>query len=155
MGRFLWRLRKKVFKRWARNSFFPGWRVRLLRWCGYQIGRDVYIADDILIAEELEDHDNLTLGDRVSIAPRVTLVLSSHPNQSRIRSFAPVKRAPIIIEPDVWLGAGVVVLPGVRIGRGAIVGANSVVTRDVPPLHVVAGQPAKTVRVLTPPSDWS
>jgi maltose O-acetyltransferase len=155
MGRFLWRLLKKVFKRWARNAFFPSWRVRLLRWCGYQIGRDVYIADELLIAEELEDHANLTLGDRVSIAPRVTLVLSSHPNESRIRSFAPVKRAPIVIEADAWLGAGVVVLPGVRIGRGAIIGANAVVTRDVPPLHVVAGQPAKTVRILTPPLDWS
>lgn len=155
VGRFLWRLRKKIFKRWARNAFFPGWRIRLLRWCGYTIGHDVYIADELLIAEELEDRGNLTLGDRVSIAPRVTLVLSSHPNDSRIRPFAPVKRAPIVIEADVWLGAGVVVLPGVRIGRGAIVGANSVVTKDVPPLHVVAGLPAKTVRVLTPPPGWS
>lgn len=155
MARFFWRFRKKVFKRWARNAFFPGWRIRLLRWCGYQIGRDVYIADDLLIAEELEDRGNLTLGDRVSIAPRVTLVLSSHPNNSRIRAVAPVKRAPIVIEDDVWLGAGVVVLPGVRIGRGAIVGANSVVTQDVAPLHVVAGQPARTIRVLPPPPDWS
>ena len=153
--RFLWRLRKKVLKRWARNAFFPAWRVQLLRWCGYRIGRDVYIADDILIAEELEESGNLTIGDRVSMAPRVTLVTSSHPNDSRIRGFAPVKRAPIVIEPDVWLGTGVVVLPGVTIGRGAVVGANSVVTQDVPPLHVVAGQPARTVRVLTPPTGWS
>jgi maltose O-acetyltransferase len=153
--RFVRRLRKKVLKRWARNAFFPSWRVQLLRWCGFRIGQGVYIADDILIAEELEDRDNLIIGDRVSIAPRVTLVASSHPNDSRIRPFAPVVRAPIIIEEDVWLGAGVVVLPGVRIGRGAVVGALSVVTRDVPPLHVVAGQPAKTVRVLTPPPGWS
>lgn len=153
--RFLWRLRKKVLKRWARNAFFPSWRVQMLRWCGFRIGRDVYIADDILIAEELEDRENLIIGDRVSIAPRVTLVTSSHPNDSRIRPFAPVVRAPIIIEEDVWLGAGVVVLPGVRIGRGAVVGALSVVTRDVPPLNVVAGQPARTVRVLTPPPGWS
>jgi acetyltransferase-like isoleucine patch superfamily enzyme len=155
MGRFFWRLRKKVFKRWARNAFFPGWRLRLLRWCGYDIGQGVYIADDLLIAEELEDHDNLILGDRVSIAPRVTIVLSSHPNNSRIRPVAPVKRAPVVIEADVWLGTGVVVLPGVRIGRGAIVGANSVVTHDVAPLHVVAGQPARTIRVLQPPPGWS
>jgi len=155
MGRFFWRLRKKIFKRWARNAFFPGWRLRLLRWCGYDIGQGVYIADDLLIAEELEDHDNLTLGDRVSIAPRVTIVLSSHPNNSRIRPVAPVTRAPVVIEADVWLGTGVVVLPGVRIGRGAIVGANSVVTHDVAPLHVVAGQPARTIRVLQPPPGWS
>jgi maltose O-acetyltransferase len=152
--RFLWRVRKKVLKRWARNAFFPGWRVRLLRWCGYSIGHDVYIADDIIIAEELEDRGNLTIGDRVSFAPRVTLVLSSHPNNSRIRPFAPVVRKPIVIEDDVWVGAGVTILPGVRIGRGAIVGANAVVTRDVAPLHIVAGQPARTVRVLQPPPDW-
>jgi maltose O-acetyltransferase len=151
---FFWRLRKKVFKRWARNAFFPGWRVQLLRWCGFSIGRDVYIADDIIIAEELKSRGLITIGDRVSMAPRVTLVTTSHPNNSSIRPFAPEKTGPIVIEADAWLGAGVVVLPGVTIGRGAVVGANSVVTSDVAPLHVVAGQPARTLRVLTPPPGW-
>lgn len=155
MGRFFWRLRKKIFKRWARNSFFPGWRVTLLRWCGFRIGEQVYIADELIIAEELEDSGNLTLGDRVSIAPRVTFVLSSHPNDSRIRPFAPVARAPIVVEADVWIGAGVVVLPGVTIGRGAIIGANSVVTKDVPPLTVMGGIPAKAIRTLQPPPGWT
>lgn len=151
---FFWRLRKKVFKRWARNAFFPGWRVQLLRWCGFSIGRDVYIADDIIIAEELRSRGLITIGDRVSMAPRITLVTTSHPNNSSIRAFAPEKTGAIVIEADAWLGAGVVVLPGVTIGRGAVVGANSVVTSDVAPLHVVAGQPARTLRVLTPPPGW-
>lgn len=155
MGRFFWRLRKKILKRWARNSFFPGWRVSLLRACGFTIGAQVYIADELVIAEELEDRGNLTLGDRVSIAPRVTFVLSSHPNDSRIRPFAPVARAPIVVEADVWIGAGVVVLPGVTIGRGAIIGANSVVTKDVPPLTIVGGIPARTIRTLQPPPGWA
>ncbi|MGI8818595.1 MAG: DapH/DapD/GlmU-related protein, partial [Gemmatimonadales bacterium] len=89
-----------------------------------------------------------------SIAPRVTLVTSSHPNHSRIRGFAPVSQGPIVIEEDAWLGAGCVVLPGVRIGRGAVIGANSVVVSDVPSLHVVAGQPARTVRELVPEAGW-
>jgi acetyltransferase-like isoleucine patch superfamily enzyme len=151
---FAWRLRKKILKRWARNAFFPGWRIRLLRLCGFTIGRDVYIADDLLIVEELAERGNITIGDRVSIAPRVTLVTSSHPNQSRIRGFAPVAQGAIVIEDDAWLGAGCVVLPGVRIGRGAVVGANSVVHQDVPSLHVVAGQPARTVRELAPETGW-
>ncbi len=151
---FAWRLRKKIFKRWARNAFFPSWRVSLLRSCGFTIGRDVYIADDLLIVEELADRANITIGDRVSIAPRVTLVTSSHPNHSRIRGFAPVAQGPIVIEEDAWLGAGCVVLPGVRIGRGAVVGANSVVLSDVPSLHVVAGQPARTVQELVPGAGW-
>lgn len=151
---FAWRLRKKVLKRWARNAFFPGWRVRLLRYCGYTIGNDVYIADDLLIVEELADRGNITIGNRVSIAPRVTLVTSSHPNNSRIRGFAPLSQGPIVIEDDAWLGTGCVVLPGVRIGRGAVVGANSVVLQDVAPLHIVAGQPARTVRELLPEPGW-
>ena len=151
---FAWRLRKKILKRWARNAFFPSARVGMLRLCGFNIGDEVYIADDLIIVEELAERGNLTIGNRVSIAPRVTLVTSSHPNSSRIRPFAPVSQGPIVIEDDAWLGAGCVILPGVRIGRGAVVGANSVVAQDVLPLHVVAGQPAKTVRELTPHGGW-
>ena len=151
---FAWRLRKKILKRWARNAFFPGWRVKLLRACGFSIGRDVYIADDFLIVEELAERGNVTIGNRVSIAPRVTLVTSSHPNRSLIRGFAPLAEGPIVIDDDAWLGAGCVILPGVRIGRGAVVGANSVVVSSVPALHVVAGQPARTVRELVPTAGW-
>lgn len=149
-----WRLRKKILKRWARNAFFPSARVTMLRLCGFSIGTEVYIADDLIIVEELAERNNITIGNRVSIAPRVTLVTSSHPNHSRIRGFAPVSQGPIVIEDDAWLGAGSIILPGVRVGRGAVVGANSVVVEDVPPLHVVAGQPARTIRQLTPAAGW-
>jgi acetyltransferase-like isoleucine patch superfamily enzyme len=148
------RARKKIFKRWARNAFFPAWRLRLLRACGFHVGRDVYIADGLIIVEELSGPEKLTIGDRVSMAPRVMLVLSSHPNESRIRPFAPTARGDITIEDDAWIGACAVILPGVTIGRGAVVGAGSVVTSDVPPLTIVAGQPAKPVRKLTPDSSW-
>ena len=149
------RIRKKVFKRWARNAFFPRWRLHLLRWAGVEIGRDVYIADDLIIVEELSGDDRIVIGDRVSIAPRVTLVTSSHPNNSRIREFAPTARGPVTIEAEAWIGSGAIILPGVTIGKGAVVGAQSVVAADVTALHVVAGQPAKTIRVLTPPANWS
>ena len=153
--RFLRRLRKKVFKRWARNAFFPGWRVQLLRWCGFEIGCDVYIADGLLVVEELADEGNLSIGDRVSIAPRVTIVTSSHPNASRIRPVAPVARGPVRLGDDAWLGAGAVILPGVTVGRGAVIAALSVVAEDVPELTVVGGQPARVIRRLETPADWS
>jgi maltose O-acetyltransferase len=152
---FVHRLKKKVLKRWARNAFFPGWRLTLLRWCGVRIGRDVYIADDFIIVEELGGTDQVSLGDRVSIAPRVTLVTSSHANNSRIRAVAPAARGPVTIEDDAWIGSGAVILPGIRIGKGAVVGANSVVTEDVPPLTVVAGLPARPIRQLPPPPGWT
>ncbi|WP_366917697.1 DapH/DapD/GlmU-related protein [uncultured Pseudokineococcus sp.] len=53
---------------------------------------------------------------------------------------------PIVIDDDVWIGAACILLPGRRVGRGAVVGAGSVVTRDVPPYTVVAGNPAVVVR---------
>ena len=116
---FAWRLRKKILKRWARNAFFPSFRVGLLRLCGFHIGTNVYIADDLIIVEELADQGNITIGNRVSIAPRVTLVTSSHPNHSRTRGFAPVSQGPIVIEDDAWLGAGCVIGPFVTIGLRA------------------------------------
>lgn len=154
MPQFWRRLRKKVFKRWARDAFFPRWRLTLLRSCGVRIGKDVYIADGLTIVEELADVSQVTIGNRVSIAPRVTLVTSSHPNDSRIRPFAPVSAGPVILEDDAWIGAGAVILPGVRVGRGGVVGAMAVVSRDVPPLTVVAGQPAKEIGRLQPPPGW-
>ena len=148
------RLRKKVLKRRVASGFFPAMRPPLLRWCGFSVGPDVYIADGLIIVEELADRGNLIIGARVSIAPRVTIVTSSHPNDSRIRTVAPVAKGPVHIEDDAWIGTGAVILPGVRIGRGAVVGANAVVTRDVPPLTIVAGHPAEAVRSLTPPKEW-
>ena len=54
--------------------------------------------------------------------------------------------APVVIEKDVWLGANVMVLPGVRIGEGAVVGAGSVVTRSIPAMTMAAGNPARIIR---------
>lgn len=152
----LWRrVRRKVLKRWARNAFFPRWRLTLLRWCGVEIGAQVYIADGIMIVEELDGQERVVIGDRVSIAPRVTLVTSSHPNHSAIRAFAPVSRGDVRIDADAWIGAGAVILPGVRIGRGAVIGALTVVAQDVEPYHVMAGHPARAIRVLQPDSPAS
>ena len=155
MARFLRRLRKKVLKRWARDAFFPGVRLALLRACGFAIGERVYIADGLVIVEELAEEGNVTIGDRASFGPNVTIVTSSHPNESQIRDVAPVSRGPVVVEADAWIGAGAVILPGVRIGRGAVVGANAVVTKDVARLNVVAGQPARVIRVLAEPESWS
>ncbi|MCK7499235.1 MAG: hypothetical protein MZW92_58750 [Comamonadaceae bacterium] len=66
-----------------------------------------------------------------------------------------VSKGPVIIEDEVWLGQGVVVLPNVRIGRSSIIGANAVVTHDIPPYSVAAGAPAKVIRTIDPSSAHS
>lgn len=137
-------LAKRLCKWMAR--WLPGFRLRvaLLRACGYRIGQDVYIGEELLVIEELSDSsDKLVIGDRVAIAPRVTLVTSSDANFSRLMERIKPIRGRIVIKDDAWIGTGVIILPNVTIGRAAIVGAGAVVTRDVADETVVVGLPAK------------
>jgi len=95
-----------------------------------------------------EDTCKLEIRDRVSIGPRVTIVLSSDPNWSRlIKIFKPV-RSTVILKRDCWLGAGCIIMPGVTIGECSIIGAGAVVGKDVPPYTIVAGVPAKIIRTI-------
>lgn len=82
------------------------------------------------------DLGGITVGDRVLIGPRVTLSTAGHPVEVDER-FSYITQAPILIEDDVWIGAGATIAPGVTIGRGSVVGAGAVVAQDVPPLCVV------------------
>lgn len=141
---------KRILKTLARHAPGSGLRVALLRACGYKIGAQTYVAEDLVVAEILEDDsEKLRIGDRVAIAPRVTFVTSSDPNNSRLSpTFVKPIRGRIVVGDDAWIGAGAIVLPNVTIGEFAIVGAGAVVTQDVAPYTVVAGVPAKVVRRL-------
>ena len=145
---FLWKIYKRILKLLVKN--FPAYQIRrnLLRAAGYTVGNNVYIGEDLIIIDELNDKGYLRLGNGVSIAERVTLVISSRPNFSRFSNIVPSNHGPIVIENDAWLGTGVIVMPNITIGEGAVVGAGSVVNRDVPPFTVVAGVPAKPIRKL-------
>ncbi len=88
----------------------------------------------------------ITIGNGVFIGPKVNLITINHDVNPENRSATYGK--PIIIEDKVWIGINATILPGVRIGYGSIVGANSVVTGDVPPMTIVAGNPARIVRKI-------
>ena len=85
----------------------------------------------------------VTIGDRVLVAAHAVITSREHP--VRLPRFGVTEDAPIVIEDDVWIGAGAVVLPGVTLGRGSIVGAGAVVTADVEPFSIVGGVPAKPI----------
>ena len=130
---------------------FPYSKVRVwsLRRLGHKCGNDVYFPSDLVITQNFVKHrGKLYLGDRVSIGPRVTLVLSSHANASLIRGAFKEKVAEIRIDADAWIGAGAIILPGLTIGEGAVVGAGSVVTKDVPAHTVAVGNPARVIKTL-------
>lgn len=90
------------------------------------------------------DRGGITLEDDVFIGPHALLVTENHPeNPSERRN---VYAKPITIRQGAWIGAGAVILPGVTVGRNSIVGAGSVVTKDVPDNAIAAGNPARVKR---------
>ena len=145
---------KIIYKALARMPVGYKLRIWLLRNCNYQIGKDVFIGEDLIVIDDLDCNENrLFIHNRVAISPRVTLVLHSVPNWSRIRETVGTKKGKIIIEKDAWIGTGVVILPDVKIGEGAIVGANSLVIKDVPKYTVVGGVPAKIITKIQIPKN--
>jgi acetyltransferase-like isoleucine patch superfamily enzyme len=94
----------------------------------------------------------IEIGDRVLMGPRVTLLAENHVYDDPERPIKSqgVERKTIVIGDDCWLGAGAIVLAGVSVGPGSVIAAGSVVTKDVPPMTVVAGAPARVVRGRVP-----
>lgn len=95
------------------------------------------------------DTNWITIGDNVKIGPRVNLLTATHPVDPGIRTALLEYAEPITIGDNVWLGGNVTVLPGVHIGANSVIGAGSVVTKDVPADVVAVGDPAKVLRPIT------
>jgi maltose O-acetyltransferase len=94
------------------------------------------------------DVARVTIGNDVQIGPNVQLLTASHPLDADRRRAKWEASKPIVIGDNVWLGGGVIVLPGVTIGEDSVVGAGAVVTRDVPAGVVAVGNPARIIRAL-------
>lgn len=98
--------------------------------------------------------NQIIIGNNVLIGSKVHITDHFHGNTSREALATPpalralVSKGPVIIDDNVWIGEGVIVLPGVRIGKNAIIGANAVVTKDIPPNCVVGGVPARILKHL-------
>lgn len=90
----------------------------------------------------------ITIGADVQIGPHVQLLTPTHPLDPGQRRAKLEAAEPIVIGDNVWLGGGAIVLPGVTIGANSVIGAGSVVTKEVPPDVVAVGNPAKVIRSL-------
>lgn len=108
-------------------------------------GKNIHLGKNVFINSgcKFQDQGGIFIGDRALIGHNVVLATLSHPLDPELRSCLDPK--PIRLEDDVWIGSSAIVLPGVTIDKGSVVAAGAVVTKDVPPMTVVAGIPAKPI----------
>lgn len=114
------------------------------------IGGTMEIGDRVLInhGSSLGATKLVKIGDRCNIGPQSILIDNSFHELDPDRRNESPESAPVILEENVWLAARVIVLPGVTIGTNSVIGAGSVVTKDIPPNVLAAGIPAKVIRPL-------
>jgi maltose O-acetyltransferase len=109
-----------------------------------RIGEDTFINYDCVFL----DCNRITIGRDVQIAPRVQIYTATHPLDAPTRRSKQEFALPVVIEDGVWLGGGAIVCPGVTIGENTVVGAGSVVTRDLPAKVLAVGNPCRVLRSL-------
>jgi galactoside O-acetyltransferase len=118
----------------------------------FQIGDRCYVGPNAVMGAG----GPIVIGNHVQMGPNVTITAENHvfSDSSRRIDEQGVNHLGIHIEDDCWLGGGVTVLDGVRIGHGSVIGAGSVVTKSIPPYSVAIGVPARVVRSrINPTSD--
>lgn len=139
------------------------WRIMLLRLFGAKISGHPFVASSAIVkmpwnlemndraclapGSEVYNLGRVVLGERCTVAQQVYLCGGTHDFSKR---SLPLVVADIIVGEDAFIGARAIVLPGVEIHAGALVGAGSVVTRDVPSWSVVAGNPARVIKTREP-----
>lgn len=154
--RYPFRVRGKLFIQIG-NGFTTGFNCRLDVFNHYnlkgpllKIGKNVEINDDVHIAAV----ESVIIGDDVLIASKVYIADHNHGSYKGINQDSPLTppnsrkifTAPIVIENNVWLGEFVCILQGVTIGEGSIIGAMSVVSKNIPPFSIAVGSPAKVIK---------
>ncbi len=127
--------------------------------CDY--GRHIFIGNNVTVNTgcTFVDCNKITVGNNVLIAPDVRIYTATHPVDARER-LAPVPKGgktayirrtfalPVSIEDDCWIGGNAIILPGVTIGRGSVIGAGSVVNKDIPPNSLAVGNPCRVIRTI-------
>lgn len=138
---------KFSFKRCGTNVKFNN--KDIFSYKNISVGNDVYIAPGAVF---LSSDSEIIIGNKVLFGPNVTIITGDHPIDLRgkyiydIKEKSPGEDLPVIIEDDVWIGTGAIILKGVTVSRGAVVAAGAVVTKNVKPYAIVGGVPARTIR---------
>ena len=112
--------------------------------CNTHLGNDVYANFNLTLVDDTD----IYIGNNVLIGPNVTIDAGTHPIHPKLRRKAAQYNLPVVIEDNVWIGASAIVLPGVRIGENTVIGAGSVVTKDIPANVIAIGTPCRVMREI-------
>ena len=112
--------------------------------CNTYVGDNFFANFNFTLLVDAEVH----IGNNVKFGPNVTIVTAGHPIYPELREKGIEYNLPVRIGNNVWMGAGVIVLPGVTIGDNSVIGAGSVVTKDIPPNTVAVGSPCRVMREI-------
>jgi maltose O-acetyltransferase len=134
------------------GSIGPDTVIRPPLYCDYGYQIHIGVRCFVNVGLVALDVARITIGDDVQLGPNVQLLTPTHSVEGGLRRAKWEAAEPISIGDNVWLGGGVIVLPGVTIGRNSVMGAGAVVTRDLPANVVAVGNPARIVRHLDPHS---
>lgn len=141
------------------DNFTAGKGTTLQAWDSYEnqkFNPQIIIGNNVMLTDyvQISAINKVVLGDNLLVGQSVYISDNAHGNADKTAiDIAPIKRpltskGPVIIGKNVWIGRGAVILSGVTVGDNAIIGANSVITKDVPANSVVGGVPAKIIRYL-------
>ncbi|MHB8778305.1 MAG: acyltransferase [Anaerolineales bacterium] len=134
----------------CKNIFrISGKNINVERGAHFGSGSQIEIGDNSGIGENCQIPDNIKIGNNVMMGPDVLIIGKNHNYEDLkipMRLQGVKESTPVIIGNDTWIGARVIILPGVNIGDGAIVGAGAVVTKDIPPYTICTGNPARIVK---------
>lgn len=142
----------------------PEKRVSLIRQLMGSVGKNVWIEPPLHVAYGSQitlgdnfyanfnlvvvDNGKVIIGNNVMIAPNVTISTTGHPVDPTVRITGQQFSQTVTLEDNVWIGSGAVINPGVTIGRNSVIGAGSVVTKDIPADVVAAGVPCRVLRPI-------
>lgn len=117
-------------------------------YCDYgyniRVGKNFFANFNLVILDEAP----VTFGDNVFVAPNCGFYTAGHPVDAPERNIGLEYARPITVGNDVWIGAGVSVLPGVSIGSNCVIGAGSVVSRDIPSNSIAVGNPCRVIKTI-------
>jgi maltose O-acetyltransferase len=137
---------RRVLSESLLGSMGEGVEIRSPFFCDYgyniHVGRGVFMNFNCVVLDVTPVH----IGDGTQIGPGVQIYAADHPRDYNVRLSGLENGKPVVIGKNVWIGGGAIILPGVTIGDDAIVGAGSVVTRDVAAGATVAGNPARLLK---------